>query len=150
MLANDIDKHLSYLYGEEMAGIAKAVGVPRANITMMNFMYELFAFNHPNQVNLPNSTFTWGCTTILAHSETGMVYLARNTDGDPVHVELLRKVTIIVDFMENGETVYTGTTFAGYVGVISGQKPNNFTMACNERGTGHLWMNGLEAVWLQA
>ena len=58
---------------------------------------------------------------------------------------MLRKLTVIVDFKENGETVYTGTTFAWYVGLISDQKPNSFTMATNERDTGDWWMNSLEA-----
>ena len=132
-----VNKHLSYPYGEEMAGIAKAAGVPLTHIMMANFMYELNAFNPLNR------TFTVGCTTILAQSKSGTVYLARNTDAD---TDLLRKLTIIVDFKVNGETVYTGTTFAGYVGLISGQKPNSFTMATNERDTGDWWMNGLEAL----
>ena len=109
ILGNDIDKHLSYPYGEEMAGIAKAAGVPRANITMMNFMYELYAYNHSN----PNSPH-WDAPLFLRSQRLGPCYLARNTDGDSG----LRNVTIIVDFMKNGETVYTGTTFAGCVGFL--------------------------------
>ena len=136
-----VNEHLPYPYAEEMAGIAKAADVPLAHIMMANFMYELTAFK---QVDPPNSTFTKGCTTILAQSEDGTVYLARNTDYGLA--EMFRKLTIIVDFKENGETVYTGTTFAGYVGVISGQKPNSFTMAIDERDTGDWWMNGLEAL----
>ena len=136
-----LNTHLSYPYAEEMAGIAKAAGVPLAHIMMANFMYELTAFK---QVDPPNSTFRRGCTTILARSEDGTVYLGRNTDYGLA--EMFRKLTIIVDFQQNGATVYTGTTFAGYVGVISGQKPNSFTMAIDERDTGDWWMNGLDAL----
>ena len=82
-------------------------------------------------------------TTVFILFSTYCLYLAQNTDTD---TDLLHKLTIIVDFKENGETVYTGTTFAGDVGLISGQKPNSFTMATNERDTGDWWVNGLEAL----
>ena len=55
-------------------------------------------------------------------------------------------MSIIVNFQENGKTIYTGTTFAGYVGLISGQKPNSLVMTINERDTGDLWMNAIEAL----
>ena len=136
------NKELSYPYAEEMAGIAKAAKVPLAHLMMMNFMYEMVAFKQVQEYL--NSTFTTGCTTILAEKEDGTVYLARNTDWGLV--EMFRKLTIIVDFQENGKTIYTGTTFAGYVGVISGQKPNSFVMAINERDTGDWWLNAFEAL----
>ena len=93
-----VNKELSYPYAEEMAGIAKAAKVPLAHIMMANFMYEITAFKQVQQYL--NTTFTRACTTILAEKEDGTVYLARNTDYGLA--EMFRKLTIIVDFQENG------------------------------------------------
>ena len=135
-----INNMLSYPYAEEMAGIAKAAEVPLSHIMMLNFMYELTAFKKPPEYNFTSKA----CITILAEEENGTVYLAHNTDY--ALAELLRKVTIIVNFQENGKTVYTGTTFAGYVGLISGQKPNSFVLNINERDKGDWWMNAFAAL----
>lgn len=135
-----INNMLSYPYAEEMAGIAKAAEVPLSHIMMLNFMYEMTAFKKPPEYNFTSRA----CITILAEEENGTVYLAHNTDY--ALAELLRKVTIIVNFQENGKTVYTGTTFAGYVGLISGQKPNSFVLNINERDKGDWWMNAFVAL----
>ena len=137
-----INNALSYPYAQEMAGIAKAAKVPLSHIMMANFMYELTAFAQTQQ--FLNSSFTRACTTILANADDGTVYLARNTDYGLA--EMFRKLTIIVDFQENGKTIYTGTTFAGYVGLISGQKPHSFVLAINERDMGKWWLNALGAL----
>ena len=42
--------------------------------------------------------------------------------------------------------MYTGTTFAGYVGLLSGQKPHGFTVTLDERDQGDWWMNAFEAL----
>jgi len=39
-----------------------------------------------------------------------------------------------------------GTTFAGYIGLATGQRANRFTVTVNERDAGDWWMNVLEAL----
>ena len=46
-----------------------------------------------------------------------------------------------------GRVVYTGTTFAGLVGLFTGQKPNVFTISQNTRTTGKWWLNLIEAIF---
>ena len=139
-----INNVLSYPYAEEMAGIAKAAKVPLSHIMMLNFMYEMTAFKKPPEYNWNTTGSTRACLTILAEEEDGTVYLAHNTDY--AMPQLFRKLTIVVNFQENGITIYTGTTFAGYVGLISGQKPSSLVLSINERDMGDWWMNAFEAL----
>ena len=37
--------------------------------------------------------------------------------------------------------MYSGITFAGYIGILTGQKPYAFTVTLNERDTGFIWEN---------
>ena len=43
------------------------------------------------------------------------------------------------------QTVYSGVTYAGYVGLMTGQRPNAFTLTCDERGkcqiVRHFWFS---------
>ena len=41
---------------------------------------------------------------------------------------------------------FVGTTFVGFVGLLTGQKPNGYTITLDERNTGDWWMNALEAI----
>ena len=91
-----INNMLSYPYAEEMAGIAKAAEVPLSHIMMLNFMYEMTAFKKPPEYNFTSTVTSRACITILAEEENGTIYLAHNTDY--AVAELLRKVTIIVNF----------------------------------------------------
>lgn len=40
----------------------------------------------------------------------------------------LRNITVQVDFQRGGRTVYTTTTFAGYIGALSGMRPGAFSI----------------------
>ncbi|CAB4015127.1 Hypothetical predicted protein, partial [Paramuricea clavata] len=42
---------------------------------------------------------------------------------------------------KNGKLVYSGITFAGYIGILTGQKPLAFTVTLDERDKGYLWEN---------
>ena len=56
----------------------------------------------------------------MARDTSGNMYHARNLDYG--FVGLLHNITIEVDFQRSGTTVYTGTTFAGFVGLMTGQR----------------------------
>uniref|UniRef100_A0A8C0GRB3 N-acylethanolamine acid amidase n=1 Tax=Chelonoidis abingdonii TaxID=106734 RepID=A0A8C0GRB3_CHEAB len=83
------------------------------------------------------------CTSIVAQDSKGNVYHGRNLDyafGD-----ILRKITIDVQFMQNGQVAYKGTTFMGYVGLWTGQSPHKFTISGDERDKGRWWENAIAA-----
>jgi len=47
--------------------------------------------------------------------------------------EYLRNLTIDVHFKRNGETLYSATTYAGYVTILNGVKKGKFSMSLNQR-----------------
>ncbi|XP_019735061.1 N-acylethanolamine-hydrolyzing acid amidase [Hippocampus comes] len=107
-------------YGEELRGMSSHFGSNLSDIVMLNFAYEANAF----------------CTSIVAQDKHGNVYHGRNLD---YRYPALRKVTLNVNFWKNGKIAYTGTTFAGYVGLWTGQSPYKFTVSGDQRGKHHWW-----------
>ena len=51
--------------------------------------------------------------------------------------ELLRPLTVNLDFRRGNKTVFKSVHFAGYVGVLTGIRPNRFTFSINERFDAH-------------
>ena len=103
-------------YGEELKGIAIATGVPLGRIVLLQIAYEAFA----------------ACTSIVVDGP----------DGHPLHIRTmdwempeLQKLTIEVDFVRGGALVHRGTTWAGYVGVLTGLRANGFSVSVNYRRT---------------
>lgn len=134
----DIVNDLPYPYGAELLGVAKAANLSAIEAFLANVVYELTAFDWGSV----NKDFN-ACTSIIAQTTNGTIYHVRNMDyGYP---NFLRNLTVEVDFLENGVVSYTGTTFVGYVGLLTGQKPNKFTVTLNQRSKGMWWMNLLEA-----
>uniref|UniRef100_A0A8C5LQ97 Acid ceramidase n=1 Tax=Leptobrachium leishanense TaxID=445787 RepID=A0A8C5LQ97_9ANUR len=84
------------------------------------------------------------CTSVVAEDPSGKLYHARNLDfglllGWDVKnntwavAELLRPLVVNVNFVRNNKTVFMSTSFAGYVGMLTGMKPGIFTLTMNER-----------------
>lgn len=136
-----IEKVFPHPYGAELVGIAQNLGIPPADVLLANLIYELTAYNH-------SGASLMGCTSIVAQAENGTIYHGRNLDygGGSIFTDMLRNDTIMVDFKENGQTVYTGTTFAGYIGLATGKRPKKFSISVNERDQGTWWMNALESL----
>jgi N-acylethanolamine-hydrolysing acid amidase len=44
-------------------------------------------------------------------------------------------------FIFQGKVVYSGITFAGYIGILTGQKPLAYTVSLDERDKGFEWEN---------
>ncbi|KAK0143166.1 N-acylethanolamine-hydrolyzing acid amidase [Merluccius polli] len=107
-------------YGGEIRGMAKHTGASVADIILLNFAYEITAH----------------CTSIVAQDTEGNVYHGRNLD---YFGEVLRNLTVDVYFVKKGEVAYHGTTFAGYVGLWTGQSPKRFTISGNQRGEDQWW-----------
>eukprot|EP00462_Mataza_sp_D1_P024885 CAMPEP_0175130378 /NCGR_PEP_ID=MMETSP0087-20121206/5975_1 /TAXON_ID=136419 /ORGANISM="Unknown Unknown, Strain D1" /LENGTH=670 /DNA_ID=CAMNT_0016412593 /DNA_START=20 /DNA_END=2032 /DNA_ORIENTATION=+ len=121
-----IDDYVQQPFADEMRGISSASGVGLGEILLMNFIYDITA----------------GCTSIVSQDVNGQIFHSRNLDY--AFPGYLRNLTIQVDFLERGSVSYRGTTYAGYVGLLTGMRPNSFTVSIDERDAGHFWENFLE------
>ncbi|XP_030585666.1 N-acylethanolamine-hydrolyzing acid amidase [Archocentrus centrarchus] len=115
-----LEKYVPQPYAGEIRGLASHLGGTLSDVILLNFAYEVSAF----------------CTSIIAQGKNGHVYHGRNLDyPHPV----LRNLTVNIVFLKNGKVAYRGTSFAGYVGLWTGQSPNKFTVSGDQRGTEHWW-----------
>uniref|UniRef100_A0A8D9EV87 Acid ceramidase n=2 Tax=Cacopsylla melanoneura TaxID=428564 RepID=A0A8D9EV87_9HEMI len=123
-----LGKTLPRVYYEELAGVARDSGVTIGEMTVFNLFYEFFSF----------------CTSIVMEGKDGQMYHGRNLDfglflgWDPKNqtwltTEYLRPLVVNVDFLRNNETIFSTTTFAGYLGILTAVKKNTFSLTVNER-----------------
>lgn len=118
-------------YKGEIIGMSVASGIPVGELVMANVIYDVSAFGH-NKTNK-------ACTSIIAVDSVGNLIHGRNLDY--AAPDDLRKITIQVDFLRHGQVAYTTTTYAGFVGAITGYVPNLFTISGDERDKGSLLDN---------
>jgi N-(long-chain-acyl)ethanolamine deacylase len=111
---DDIDKYLPGEYPNECRGVANATGLPLGDIVILNLVYDLTAF----------------CTSILAQHQNGTIFHSRNLDYP---IPGLRNLTVEVEFQRNGVRQFECTTFAGYVGCLTGMRPQAFSITVDER-----------------
>jgi acid ceramidase len=115
-------------YRLEILGISEKSKIPVGRLVLYNIFYEVFS----------------ACTSIVAENEDGTHYHARNLDFGLFmgwdfanHTwtisEYLRKMEFNVKFTKNGKTLFNSTSFAGYVGIITGVKGGAFSITLNER-----------------
>ncbi|CAF0930105.1 unnamed protein product [Rotaria sp. Silwood1] len=115
-------------YGDEMKGISHATGIPLGEIVLYNVFYEIFTL----------------CTSIVAEDQNGNILHGRNLDfglllgWDMLNntwtlSEKLRPLITQVNFTRNGQVLFRTTSFAGYIGVITGVRPGIFSISMNER-----------------
>ncbi|PNI34755.1 ASAH1 isoform 3 [Pan troglodytes] len=138
-------------FEEEMKGIAAVTDIPLGEIISFNIFYELFTI----------------CTSIVAEDKKGHlihgrnmdfgVFLGWNINNDTwVITEQLKPLTVNLDFQRNNKTVFKASSFAGYVGMLTGFKPGLFSLSLNERFSingGYLgileWILGKkDAMWI--
>ncbi|GMR62190.1 hypothetical protein PMAYCL1PPCAC_32385 [Pristionchus mayeri] len=136
-LAENLRNFLPEEYANELEGIANRTGLPMGEIVILNVIYDLTSYN-------TSRILFQGCTGILACDENGRILHGRNLDY--MMQNLLRNITILVDFYRGEKLVYSGTTFAFYTGLLTGQRPGGFTVSLNQRYSGSFTENLLAAV----
>ncbi|KAM9859076.1 N-acylethanolamine-hydrolyzing acid amidase-like [Aulostomus maculatus] len=119
-IVNALEKYIPQPYAGEIRGLASHLDGSLSDVIILNFAYEISAF----------------CTSIVAQDSNGHMYHGRNLDYPH---PILRNLTLNVYFHKNGEVVYHGTSFAGYVGLWTGQSPYKFTISGDQRGADHWW-----------
>jgi len=114
-------------YAEEIQGCALAMGVDFAWLTWVNLGYEV----------------SEACTSIVSQTAAGKIYHVRNMDfWDGIWLtDHLKNLTMTLEYKKGGKTLFYATSFAGYVGVLSGMKPKAFSISLNTR---YYPKNGLE------
>lgn len=115
----------------EIVGLARAAGQPVGQMVLMNLVYEIAS----------------GCTSIVATrrgADGGVSILhGRNLDYP---VPGLSDLEITVRFQRGGQTQYIGTTYFGYIGLLTGMRPGGFSVSIDQRTTGgNVVTNFLEA-----
>ncbi|XP_013371705.1 PREDICTED: N-acylethanolamine-hydrolyzing acid amidase isoform X2 [Chinchilla lanigera] len=128
-LVAEMESFLPQPFTEEIRGMSEFLNLSLADGLLVNLAYESSAF----------------CTSVVAQDTRGRIYHGRNLDypfGD-----LLRKLTVDVQFVKNGQVAFTGTTFIGYVGLWTGQSPRKFTVSGDERDKGWWWENAIGALF---
>ena len=128
VVGDEVETYLPEPYAAEIRGIAQRSRVSVGDLAILNVLYDMLA----------------GCTSIVAEDEMGRIYHGRNLDYGLTG--LLQNITLIANFQRGGKTIYTGTTYAGYVGLLTGQKPYKFSISLDERDTGERWMNAATAL----
>ncbi|XP_036383023.1 N-acylethanolamine-hydrolyzing acid amidase-like isoform X1 [Megalops cyprinoides] len=131
-IVEGLEKYIPQPYVKEIQGMASFYGAGIADIVLLNFAYEITAF----------------CTSVVAQDTKGHLYHGRNLDYP--HVDILRNLTIDILFIKYGEVAFRGTSFAGYIGLWTGQKAKKFTISGNERSQGHWWENVISAFLLKS
>lgn len=120
----DLGKTINQLYfpsefAQEIQGCAAAMGVDYGWLSWVNLGYEV----------------SEACTSIVAMTKDGKIYHVRNMDfWDGIWLtDHLKNLTMTLEYQKGGNTVFYATSFAGYVGVLSGMKPNAFSISINTR-----------------
>ncbi|XP_012695735.2 acid ceramidase-like [Clupea harengus] len=119
---------LPYPFNEEIRGIAISSGAPVGEVILFNIFYEVFTV----------------CTSVVAEDTSGNLYHGRNLDfgllmgwnhknHSWIITDKLKPLAVNVDFKRNNATVFKSTSFAGYVGMLTGIRPKQFTLTMNER-----------------
>uniref|UniRef100_A0A915EST8 N-acylethanolamine-hydrolyzing acid amidase n=1 Tax=Ditylenchus dipsaci TaxID=166011 RepID=A0A915EST8_9BILA len=128
-------------YARELRGIAQKTNLPLGHVVGMNILYDITDFERKwfSDKTDSNKIPKQGCTSIVAEDSKGKIFHGRNLDYDMG--SLLRNISIIADFTRNEEIVFSANTFVLYVGVLTGQRPNAFTVSMNARYSGGYWDN---------
>lgn len=110
-------------YGDELKAIAARSGLKLGRLVILQLVYEASSC----------------CTSIVVPGPDGIPRHIRTMDWG---MDLLADLTIEIEFIKGGRTLFITTTWAGYVGVLTGIKPSSFSVSVNFRIIGDsMWTN---------
>jgi hypothetical protein len=104
-------------YIEEIDFLAKITGYSPPAVLLQNLYYDAMKMYI-------------GCASVAIETKDGNMLHARNLDWWSDN-DILSRYTEVFDFQRNGKTVYKSVAWLGYFGVISGIKPNAFSVTIN-------------------
>ena len=103
-------KQIRQPYRDELLGFAIAANRTIGEVSVFNFFFDVVSYKH-NRV----------CTSIVAEDPNGGILHGRNLDDN---FQIMREMVVVLEFKRNNKVLYTGTSFAGLIGLMTGQKPN--------------------------
>lgn len=103
---------------EELQGIAKYAQLSFGEVFLVNFIYEILA----------------ACTSIVSVDKHGNIIHGRNLDYP--FQPYLANLTVHLQFYKNNSLIFEGDGNAGYLGLVTGLRPNAFAISINERNKG--------------
>jgi hypothetical protein len=118
-------------YNEELQSFSDQCDVPLNKLIVMQLMYEANAC----------------CTSIIVNDEkTNTPLHIRTMDWD---MPYLKNLTIEVDFYYGTRFLFRTTTWAGYVGILTGMRNKKYSISVNFRScnNGSLLTNLRKAIW---
>lgn len=117
------------MYEDEIVSIARVLEIKPSLAILLQLIYEASAC----------------CTTIVKHlgSDPKVTHLIRTMDWP---VKELKAVTIDVSFTQNGEELFKATTWAGYVGILTGMNQKYAISVNFRKSNGNLLGNIRNAV----
>eukprot|EP00434_Breviolum_minutum_P028603 symbB.v1.2.025307.t1/scaffold2450.1/size78879/3 len=98
----------------ELRGAAEAAEVPLQVLCSLSLQYEAYC----------------ACTAVAARLADGSVALARTLDWE---FPQLKALNIDLRVFRGRRLLYTATTWAGYIGVLTAQRPGSYAAAVNFR-----------------
>jgi len=106
-------------YAAEVRGCADVIGVDYGWVALLQIGYEV----------------SDACTSIVAQTEDGKIYHARNMDfwDGMGFTDSLKDIAVEITWTKGGKPVFTSITFAGYIGVLSGFKNKAFSATVDTR-----------------
>ncbi len=114
-------------------GIYKNEIISKEYLKEIEFVASISSFS-ADQVLIANLyydvlKFCFGCTAFAVDTKNSIIH-SRNLDW---HTEnnLLSQYSIIFDFQRNGQTVFKTVGWPGFIGALSGTKPNSFSLTLN-------------------
>lgn len=134
--ARRVFSHDQYL---EAKGIAHALGRDASEVILVGAFYDLFA--------AADSPLTSrACTGVVAHSTSGEIVHGRNLDYD--FAQALSESVLVVDFIKNGETMFTAVTFGPNPTFNTAVRHGSFSISHDERDQGSIFQNFWDIVLL--
>lgn len=104
------------MYYDEIAAISQKVGISMDKLITMQLLYELSA----------------ACTTVVTEVD-GHKVMFRTMDWE---MPFLKDITIEVEYISQGKPRFRGTTWVGYVGILTGMNiEHQYSVAINYRRT---------------
>lgn len=113
-------------YGAELTAISKKSGLDLGRLVLLQLVYEA----------------STACTSVVVSDSKETPHHIRTMDWDMDFMKL-DPFTIEIDFQKGGKTCFVCTSWAGYVGVLTGMKPFGWSVSVNFRATvgGSFWTN---------
>jgi predicted choloylglycine hydrolase len=120
MIALYIDAYkqgfISDSYWQEIEGISQFCDFDSNQVLLANLYYDLVKY-------------AFACTA-FAYEQNGSIWHARNLDWWTEN-EMLSKYTQVFDFYKNGKSLFQTVGWFGFIGALSGMKPNHFSITLN-------------------